>query len=216
MDTNKFSSSGNDSAIDELEIDLESQSFKNENLSINSRNLSANVQSPIFDLIDNGDHNSTADPADLNYGYILPNENLTNLDDDTLTSIARSAFADMLHDQERNYLYKKAIKKVLGDLLETKQYDKINSLDIGAGTGLLSMFMHRTIDEFAQVHPNLCLKDKRIIALEQFFYSYLSAKEIIALNKMDDRISLTYKNSMIERLEKEGKPSFTSKWPAFR
>ena len=160
------------------------------------------IRNPILDLIDNGHESSNG--HHLHRNDILPNENLTNLNDDILMSIARSAFADMLHDQERNYMYKKAVKKVLGDLLETKQYDKLNCLDIGAGTGLLSMFMHRTIDEFAAVHPNLNANDKRIIALEQFFYSYLSAKEIIALNKMD-RISLIYKNSMVERLVEDGK-----------
>lgn len=203
MDPNDLFPNGSDS-----NMDLQESDFKGENLSIHSRkSANASMPTPSFGSSENG-HNLVIDSTgqlDQTDDDILPDENLTNLNDDILTSIARSAFADMLHDQERNYLYKKAIKKVLGDLLEAKQYEKINCLDIGAGTGLLSMLMHRTIGEFSRIHPNLNVDDKKIIALEQFFYSYLSAKEIIALNKMNDKISLIYKNSMSERLPENGR-----------
>lgn len=132
---------------------------------------------------------------------VPPNEDLSNLNEDTITAIARSAFADMLWDQERNYLYKKAIKKALTQLLANKLDDQANLLDIGAGTGLLSMFMYRALNEFLNDHPKLNKGNKRIVALEQFFYSYLSGKEIIRLNGMDDRINLIYKNSLTEKLE---------------
>lgn len=101
-------------------------------------------------------------------------------------------------------MYKKAIKKVLTNLLESKQNEKINLLDIGAGSGLLSMFMYKTISDFLIDHPNLNKDNIKIIALEQFFYSYLSAKEIISLNKMNDKIDLHYKSSLVEILDKNG------------
>ena len=106
--------------------------------------MNALIPNPTFDLSENG-HSLIIDTVDRAKNDILPDENLkylTNLNYDILTSIARSAFADMLHRQERNYLYKKAIKKVLGDLLETSQYEKVNCLDIGARTGLLLIHEH--------------------------------------------------------------------------
>jgi len=54
-----------------------------------------------------------------------------------LSDIARSSYADMLHDDERNKLYHKAIKKAVKSIHQQGRRAKV--LDIGTGTGLLSM-----------------------------------------------------------------------------
>lgn len=56
---------------------------------------------------------------------------------DLYQEIARSAFADMLHDHERNKKYFLALKKAIDKMHERNK--RANVLDIGTGTGLLSM-----------------------------------------------------------------------------
>lgn len=51
--------------------------------------------------------------------------------------IARSSYADMLHDEERNKLYHEAIKIAVDAIHQQGRKAKV--LDIGTGTGLLSM-----------------------------------------------------------------------------
>nr|CAD7567887.1 unnamed protein product [Timema californicum] len=51
--------------------------------------------------------------------------------------IARSAFADMLHDEERNKKYYEGIKLAVEKMHKANK--KAHVLDIGTGTGLLSM-----------------------------------------------------------------------------
>ena len=53
------------------------------------------------------------------------------------SDIARSSYADMLHDNERNVLYHKAIKLAVKCVHDQGRKAKV--LDIGTGTGLLSM-----------------------------------------------------------------------------
>ncbi|RZC34261.1 protein arginine N-methyltransferase 7 [Asbolus verrucosus] len=51
--------------------------------------------------------------------------------------VARSSFADMLHDTERNQKYESALKSAIDFIHASGK--KANVLDIGTGTGLLSM-----------------------------------------------------------------------------
>lgn len=55
--------------------------------------------------------------------------------------IARAAFADMLHDTERNQKYLRGLKIAIDKVHE--QGRKANVLDIGTGTGILSMMAVR-------------------------------------------------------------------------
>ncbi|XP_013380642.1 protein arginine N-methyltransferase 7-like [Lingula anatina] len=68
--------------------------------------------------------------------WIPQNENY-----DYYQEIARSAYADMLHDTERNKKYELALKKAI-DCMHS-QGKPANVLDIGTGTGLLSMMAAR-------------------------------------------------------------------------
>ena len=58
-------------------------------------------------------------------------------DSDEWQSVARSGFADMVNDSDRNRLYFKAIEKAVHKL--KAQNKEILGLDIGTGSGLLSM-----------------------------------------------------------------------------
>lgn len=56
---------------------------------------------------------------------------------DYFQEIARSSFADMLHDTERNQKYFQALRLAIEKMHQNGK--KANVLDIGTGTGLLSM-----------------------------------------------------------------------------
>lgn len=57
-------------------------------------------------------------------------------------SIARASFGDMVNDFERNRLFYEGIKKSVRQLRE-KNVKEVYALDIGCGTGLLSMMAIR-------------------------------------------------------------------------
>lgn len=54
--------------------------------------------------------------------------------------IAISHYGDMLHDIDRNEKYRLAIEKTVQHMIKNLNYQKIKVLDLGTGTGLLSMF----------------------------------------------------------------------------
>lgn len=94
--------------------------------------------------------------------------------------IARSAFADMLHDHERNEKYFHALKKAIDKMHERNL--PANVLDIGTGTGLLSMMAVK------------CGADS-VIACEAFRPMADCAEKIIEKNGMADQIILIKKRS---------------------
>ncbi|XP_017772742.1 PREDICTED: protein arginine N-methyltransferase 7 [Nicrophorus vespilloides] len=94
--------------------------------------------------------------------------------------IARAAFADMLHDTERNEMYEMGLKVAIEHM--HKQGKKANVLDIGTGTGLLSMMAVRHGAD-------------SIVACEAFKPMSACAKEIIKLNGFESRIKVIDKKS---------------------
>lgn len=58
-------------------------------------------------------------------------------DYDYQQELARAAFADMLHDTERNQLYYEGLKSAIE--MKRALGQPVHVLDIGTGTGLLSM-----------------------------------------------------------------------------
>lgn len=63
----------------------------------------------------------------------------TEIDEDSVREVARVAYADMLHDCERNVKYAEAIVKTIKKLKKKNPGEELKCIDIGAGTGLLSM-----------------------------------------------------------------------------
>ncbi|CAH1780265.1 unnamed protein product [Owenia fusiformis] len=94
--------------------------------------------------------------------------------------VARSAYADMLHDEERNKKYYIGLKKAIQKM--HSEGKKANVLDIGTGTGLLSMMAAR------------CGADS-ITACEAFTPVAQCARDIIKANGFGDKIKLIPKRS---------------------
>jgi len=104
-------------------------------------------------------------------------------EEDEKMEIARSAHAGMLHDQERHQKYNLALVETLTELVRKTPGQQINVLDIGTGTGLLSMMAARAVDN---VHVTACEAFEPISKL---------AKEIIEDNKLKNKISVLSKSS---------------------
>ncbi|CAF0867765.1 unnamed protein product [Didymodactylos carnosus] len=102
--------------------------------------------------------------------------------------LARSAYADMLHDTERNVFYEKAIIKSIEKLKQLK--NQIHILDIGTGTGLLSMMAARALEKFQVPH-----NQQRITACEIYQPMVEIAKKCIKINLLTDRINVINKRS---------------------
>ncbi|XP_033179203.1 protein arginine N-methyltransferase 7 isoform X1 [Bombus impatiens] len=103
--------------------------------------------------------------------------------------VARSAFADMLHDHERNQKYYLALKAAIEK--KHKDGEEANVLDIGTGTGLLSMMAAR------------CGADS-ITACEAFTPMAKCAIKIIQENGFEDKIKLIHKRSTRMTIGKDG------------
>ncbi|XP_065160684.1 protein arginine N-methyltransferase 7 isoform X2 [Atheta coriaria] len=103
-----------------------------------------------------------------------------NEDYDYHQEVARAAFADMLHDTERNNMYERALKVAIDHM--HAQGKKANVLDIGTGTGLLSMMAVRH-------------KADSVVACEAFKPMGACALEVIKLNNCHDKIKVIPKRS---------------------
>lgn len=106
---------------------------------------------------------------------------------DYYQEIARSAFADMLHDHERNHKYYLALKKAIQKMHERGL--RANVLDIGTGTAILSMMAVK------------CGADT-VTACEAFFPMADAAERIIEHNGMRDAIRVIKKRSTDIRIGK--------------
>ena len=99
---------------------------------------------------------------------------------DYYQEVARSAFADMLHDTERNQKYSQGLKIAIETL--KKRGEKANVLDIGTGTGLLAML--------AASHGA-----DTVTTIEAFSPVSYIARKIIDQNGFKDRIKIVNKHS---------------------
>ncbi|KAK9503606.1 hypothetical protein O3M35_010131 [Rhynocoris fuscipes] len=94
--------------------------------------------------------------------------------------IARSMYADMLHDEDRNEKYLIAIRKAIEEMHSRNK--KAHVLDIGTGTGLLSMM------------AATCGADT-IVACEGFPPMADIAKNLVQNNCLSDKIKIIAKRS---------------------
>ncbi|XP_013172613.1 PREDICTED: protein arginine N-methyltransferase 7 isoform X1 [Papilio xuthus] len=94
--------------------------------------------------------------------------------------IARSGFADMLHDKERNQKYYRALRLAIKKM--HSEGKKANVLDIGTGTGLLSIMAAK------------CGADS-IVACEAFKPMAECCLKILQRNNVADKITLIPKRS---------------------
>lgn len=103
-----------------------------------------------------------------------------NEDYDYHQEVARAAFADMLHDTERNQKYEQALKVAIDHMHSLGK--KANVLDIGTGTGLLSMMAVRNGAD-------------SVVACEAFKPMSECALKVIKRNGFADKIHLIKKHS---------------------
>lgn len=99
---------------------------------------------------------------------------------DYYQEVARSAFADMLHDTERNRKYSQGLKIAIQKV--KNRGEKANVLDIGTGTGLLAML--------AAQHGA-----DTVTSIEAFSPVSFIARKIIESNGFKDKIKIINKHS---------------------
>ncbi|KAM3186916.1 hypothetical protein ACTXT7_003321 [Hymenolepis weldensis] len=101
-------------------------------------------------------------------------------DYDYQQEIAQSAYADMLHDHDRNRRYHEAIRHVISSMKSAGR--EAHVLDIGTGTGLLSMMA-------------VLAGADTVIACEAFEPVARCAEKIIKANGMGDKVKVIHKRS---------------------
>nr|CAG4640705.1 EOG090X02VY [Eulimnadia texana] len=101
-------------------------------------------------------------------------------DYDYTQEVARAAFADMLHDFERNAKYHQALKKAVDKLRSAGK--PVHVLDIGTGTSLLAMMGAKYGAD-------------SVTACETFKPMAECAKKVMRRNQLDDKIKLVPKRS---------------------
>ncbi|XP_073232579.1 protein arginine N-methyltransferase 7-like [Porites lutea] len=109
-------------------------------------------------------------------------------DYDMRDEIARSAYTDMLHDDERNKKYYQATIQAVKNLKVSRK--KVHMLDIGTGTGLLAMMAVQSGAD-------------RATACEAFKPIASVASDIVKKNGFGDKISVVGKRSTKLELEKD-------------
>uniref|UniRef100_A0A2M4AJJ2 Protein arginine N-methyltransferase n=1 Tax=Anopheles triannulatus TaxID=58253 RepID=A0A2M4AJJ2_9DIPT len=110
-------------------------------------------------------------------------DDLSSEDDggfDLRQEIARSAFADMCHDWERNQKYDRALQLTIARLHAAGR--EAHVLDIGTGSGLLSMMAIRAGAD-------------SVVACEAFRPMADCAEQVLAANGMQNRVRLLKKRS---------------------
>lgn len=101
--------------------------------------------------------------------------------DDVKNEIARSSYAGMLHDDERHRKYFDALRETMLEL-RRDGCKEITTLDIGTGTGILSMMAAEAGSD-------------HVVACEMFEPVSQLASEITRANKLSSRISVVNKAS---------------------
>ncbi|KAL5107577.1 Protein arginine N-methyltransferase 7 [Taenia crassiceps] len=96
------------------------------------------------------------------------------------TGIAQSAYADMLHDRDRNQRYYEALRHVITEMKAAGR--EVHVLDIGSGTGLLSMMAARAGAD-------------SVVACEAFEPVASCAIRILEANGLAGRVKLVHKHS---------------------
>lgn len=127
---------------------------------------------------------------------------MSQADQDELQDIARSSYADMLNDVERNLAYQTAINLSVKTLVTSRKYNKdgvthFKCCDIGTGSGLLSMMV-------VTAFKNLNYLNFHVTAFEAFGPMAECAEKVIRQNNMSDYITVVPSRS--DRCE--DKPEF--------
>lgn len=123
--------------------------------------------------------------------WVVVVENQEEEDGSSRDVMTHTAYLDMLNDTERNRAYDRAIRKSIRG--------PCHVLDIGAGTGLLSMMSLRAMSETtscSQDYP----KEGLITACEAYLPMVKLARKVLRLNGMEDRIRLIHKPPMSYKL----------------
>ena len=94
--------------------------------------------------------------------------------------VANAGFGDMLHDKERNQKYYAALRKTIDKL--HKEGKEAHVLDIGTGTGILSMMA-------------VASGADSVTACEAFIPMANCAEQILEANKVKDKVNLIKKRS---------------------
>jgi protein arginine N-methyltransferase 7 len=97
--------------------------------------------------------------------------------------LATTSYLDMLNDSHRNKAFREAIDKTITE--------PCHVLDIGAGTGLLSMMAVRAIDDVADLSTSKVF----ITACESYLPMVKLMRKVLRANKMESKIRLFNKRS---------------------
>ncbi|XP_031483637.1 protein arginine N-methyltransferase 7 isoform X2 [Nymphaea colorata] len=123
------------------------------------------------------------DPATGNSEWVIVDEAVD--DEPPRDLLSSTSYLDMLNDSERNRVYHEAIKKVIKK--------PCHVLDIGAGTGLLSMMAAQAIDGCDRMERN---GGKGMVsACESYLPMGKLMRKILRLNGMNDKVHLFHKRS---------------------